>query len=110
MPHHGHHSGRQGRQDHQIGGRRHDGHGHGGHDGHYRHGRRTERAEHTGSRPSATVVVDAARPTSIAVPTRVTASGTTLQAAPSGVGAGCPKTGGTAECLGDCRSCPHRGL
>jgi hypothetical protein len=24
-------------------------------------------------------------------------------------GEGCPKTGGTGECIGDCRSCPYRG-
>jgi hypothetical protein len=101
MHDHGNHSGHHGRHHHHGAdgpgehGRGHGGrHGHGSH-GRHGHGRHAAHAGYTDGATTPTALIDAE-------PVR--------QVVSTALGVGCPKTGGTAECLGDCRTCPHRGV
>lgn len=103
MHHHRHH-----------GGRGHHGHASAGKHRHHDHARRHHGGK--GHAADAGRAVPAAGPleagSSFAAPPGAATleRAHTLQAGHPVTDEGCPRTGGSGECLGDCRTCPYRGL
>ena len=105
MPRHGHH--RERGHHHQHGAS----HDHGRHDPARRHhGRDAQRMTDVESAFGAETLAGPRRSVAtqlLSPPRYASSSGLTTQ---SPAAAGCPKTGGSAQCTGECRACPERGL
>ena len=101
MHHHRHHGaqGHHGHRGHGSAGRHHAVH-HGG----------ERRSAYVGQGPPAAAFPNAGSSPSTQPRAVTLETARSLHADPTPTCGGCPKTGGSGECLGDCQTCPNRGI